>query len=158
MLKVPAFASDVNGTLETIGSLADSYHHTFTIMIDGEILDASVYLNSTDEDSAYCKNNVIKSSIVDNYNDEDSSPFPYVMFLASCGDTYSDLSSKKIYSNVIGEGTTGVLFFAECNYFSFSNNSIGKNSANIRLIARQDDLQNTGTILNNNFNIVFQKF
>lgn len=151
MLKVPAFASEVNGTLGTVGSLANFYFHTFTIMIDSEIQDASVYLNSFEDNTTFCANNVIKSSIVDGYNDEDSSPFPYVMFLASCGDTYSDLSSKKIYSNVIGEGTTGVLFFAECNYFNFSNNSIGKNSANIRLIARQGDLQNTGTILNNNF-------
>lgn len=151
MFKVSYFASDVNGTLGTIESLADSYYHTFTIMIDGEMLDASVHLNSLEDDSTFCKNNVIKSSIVDGYNDEDSSPFPYVLFLASCGDTYSDLSSKRIYNNVIGEGTTGVLFFAECNYFSFSNNSIDKNSANIRLIARQDDLQNYGSILRNNF-------
>lgn len=151
MLKVPAFAPDVNGTLGTVESLADFYYPTFTIMIDGEILDASVYLNSFEDNTTFCANNVIKSSIVDGYNDGDSSPFPYVMFLASCGDTYSDLSSKRIYNNVIGEGTTGVLFFAECNYFNFSNNSIGKNSVNIRLIARQDDLQNTGTIFDNNF-------
>lgn len=151
MLKVPAIVSDVNGTLGTVENLADSYYPTFTIMIDSEIQDASVYLNSFEDNSTFCANNVIKSSIVDGYNDEDSSPFPYVMFLASCGDTYSDLSSKRIYNNVIGESTTGVLFFAECNYFNFSNNSIGKNSQGIRLIARQDDLQNTGTILNNNF-------
>lgn len=152
MFKVPNCASDVNGTLGAIESLANFYFHTFTIMIDSEIHDASVYLNSLEDDSTFCKNNVIKSSIVDAYNDEDSSPFPYVLFLASCGDTYSDLSSKRIYNNVIGESATDVLFFAECNYFNFSNNSIGKNSSHIRLIARQDDLQNTGTILSNNFN------